>query len=311
MYTRTIFSLVFLGSLAISQTIDYFPKSFTGDMSTNGGAGYAIIKGANALQLNPSGLSVEKNSNEILLNVEAKYYSYHLLNYLHNRRVGRTFYHDKIKPTFPQFSSKFQLNNKIAIGIGLVNFLTPYINNSKKAVTWSPLYTQITKGNIYSIILVIGYAINDQISIGMNISNNWGTIVSSIEGDNHYTDLGKTLEVEASLKSVNMNLGAQVHFKTIDFGINITTPNKFRTDVTHTISSDSLFKALIPTGLNQSIEYPWNFGFGIATKVITNWEFLFDLKTYNVSDSDFSFNITGYESGGSKPSNVNIYVNDT
>jgi hypothetical protein len=292
--TTSVFVLFLNNTPLFSQTIDYFPKTFSGSMSASGGAGYAITEGVNAIQHNPAGINNSNNSTELLLNFETEYYSYHVLNYLHNREVGRTFYHDKLSLLFPQVSMKFQIYESIAIGLGLTNYLTPYISNSKRAVTWSPMYDQVTKGNIQSAILGISYKFNDFLRLGANISKYWGTVSSDIEGDNHYTDLGKILEIKTELSGMNTSFGAQLHFKKISCGVNIISPIKFNTDISYFITSDSLFKSLIPTNLNPEFQYPFNFGIGIATELIDNWNFVFDVKTYNMSESEFSFNIYDY-----------------
>jgi len=288
------YSFLLIISIASAQTIDYSPKTFSGSMSATAGAGYAITKGVSAIQHNPAGINNSNNSTELLLNFETEYYSYSLLNYLHNREVGRTFYHDKLRLLFPQVSMKFQMNESIALGLGLTNFLTPYISNSRRAVTWSPMYDQTTKGNVQSAILGISYKFNDFLSLGTNISQYWGNVSSDIEGDNHYTDLGKILEIDTKLSGMNMNLGAQLHFRKFNLGVNIMSPIKLNTDVSYFITSDSLFKSLIPTDLSPEIQYPFNIGIGIATKLFEKWNFIFDIKTYSISESDFSFNIYDY-----------------
>ncbi len=282
-----------LCSIIPAQNLDFVPKTFTGNLTGAGGAGVAIVDGVNAIHFNPSGIS-NTSGMEALIFIEGEYYSYNLLNYLHARKSGRTFHKGKYKPIYPNVLLKLEINSKMGIGIGYVNYMTPFLINSKRATTWSTLFNQETRGVVRALVVSTGYQIKSNFSIGINISKYWGDIKSVIQGDKHGEDIEKSLEIITSLNGCNFRIGSQLKFANFNVGFTLDSPIKLKTNKYVTISIDSLYKNLIPQNVDESLEIPVNMSIGMAYNYSANWQILFDLTAYNINSSNLKLNIYEY-----------------
>ncbi len=281
--------------MANYQTLDLFPKTFVGNLTAVGNSGTAFARGVNALQNNPAGIGKTLGT-EILFFMESEYYSYKLLNYLHQRNLGRIFNHGEFKPVYPNFIIKTQISNQIGIGIGYVDYISPFLINSKRAITWSTLYNQKTSGAIYGLIASIGYSYNSYTSFGINLTKYNGEIESVIHGDNHSNDKDKWLIQNSILSGWNMQIGMQRNFRKLDLGFSISLPLNLNTNIKYDISSDSVYIQLIPKETNPSLHFPLNVSAGFAYTYSNSWQFLLDVKTYRVTESNLKLII--FEYGG-------------
>jgi len=292
-------------SIIFSQNLDFIPTNFSGNMTSTGNSGVAIVSGVNSIFLNPAGINL-LNGTEILFSIKGEYYSYRLLNYLHNKDLGRIFSDGKFKPVYPNILIKTNVNKKIGVGIGYINYLSPFLINSKRAITWSTLYNQETKGSIKGIIFGLGYNYNSNLSGGINISKYNGRITSEIQGDNHGTNKGKQLELITNLTGWNIKIGSQLYLNRGSFGFVVSSPIKFISNITTELSRDSLYKNLIPENNKSSISVPFNFTFGCTFDYSDNITIMFDLLTYFVNKSDLGLNIFEYGGDPSWKNNVGI-----
>ena len=292
-------------SIILSQNLDFIPTNFSGNMTSAGNSGVAIVSGVNSIFLNPAGINLTSGT-ELLFSIKGEYYSYRLLNYLHNKDLGRIFSDGKFKPVYPNFLIKAKVNKKIGVGVGYVNYISPFLVNSKRAITWSTLYDQETKGSIKGLIVGVGFNYNSNLFVGFNMSKYNGKITSGIQGDNHGADKGKQLKLINNLSGWNFKIGSQLNLNRYNLGIAVSSPIKFISNTTTELSRDSLYKSLIPENKKSSISFPINFAFGIAFDYSDDITIMFDLLTYFVNNSKIRLNIFEYGGGPNWKNNFGI-----
>lgn len=259
-----------------------------------GRTGVAAININSSFDLNPAALTNYSLAN-ISLAGNFKYYNYNLLRI--SSQVGGTSWNwDNSKPAFEHGSFIYPINPKVSIGFGIFQKLDPQFVNKKRAVTFSDLFFQETKGDLYSVTISFGYKITDEISIGLSVYDYFGNINSRVTGDNHGNDLDKWVYLESKLTGINFRGGIILKRNTWSVGFVFETPFKMKVNTSSAISSERLYESLLPEYTQAHMNMPWIIGAGFSFSGLKNWLLEADIETRQYKKSDVKFNL--YEFGG-------------
>jgi hypothetical protein len=267
---------------------------FSGGYNSMGRTGLAAANLNSSFDINPAILTNYSSVNISLAN-NFKYYNYALVR-ISSQVGGTTWNWNDSKLAFEQASFIYPINKKLFVGLGIFQKLDPHFVNKKRAITFSDLFVQETKGNLYSAAFSIGFNINDVISIGVSVYDYFGNINSRVTGDNHGNDLDKWVYLESKLSGINFRSGILIKKETWSIGLVIESPFKMDVNTTNDISSERYFESLLPTYTQTYLNMPWIIGVGFSFSGYNNWLFEIDMETRQYKQSDVRFNL--YEFGG-------------
>jgi hypothetical protein len=206
---------------------------------------------------------------------------------------------------FENILAAIPLTEKIGLGIGYMQKLNPFIENSGRAITGSSLINQVTDGTVYALTVASGVTITKNILLGISLVRYTGNVTSRLQGDNHGRELYKSAKLESALKGVNLNLG--MIFKTENFsaGATFTPPFELTVGAQKQISEENSYASLFPDYDQAKWKMPWIGRIGFAYAGYENWTFAFDLETHHYESSEVRLNLV--EFGGApnwKDSNI-------
>lgn len=278
----------------LAQNSNLLMQYFSGGYNSMGRTGIAAGNDNSSFDLNPAVLTNYSSVN-ISLTGNFKYYRYNLLR-ISSQVGGTTWNWNNSKLAFEQGAFIYPINQNVSIGLGIFQKLDPQFVNKKRAVTFSDLFSQETKGNLYSAAFSLGFEITDEISIGLSVYDYFGNINSRVIGDNHGNDLDKWVYLESKLSGINFRSGITLKLKTWSLGFVIETPFKMNVSTSTDISSDRLFENLLPEYSQTDWNMPLIIGIGLSFGGLKNWLFEADFETRQYEKSDVKFNL--YEFGG-------------
>jgi hypothetical protein len=122
-----------------------------------GGTGLAANNDNSSFDINPAVLTNYFSTN-ISLAANFNYYNYNLLR-ISEQVGGTTWDWGSSKLTLEQASVVYPLNKIFSIGVGIFQKLDPQLVNKKRAITFSDLFSQETKGGVYSAAFSAGIKI--------------------------------------------------------------------------------------------------------------------------------------------------------
>ena len=259
-----------------------------------GGTGLATNNDNSSFDINPAVLTNYFSTN-ISLATNFNYYSYNLLR-ISDQVGGTTWDWGNSKLTFEQASVVYPLNKIFSIGVGIFQKLEPQLVNKKRAITFSDLFSQETKGGVYSAAFSAGIKIIKEISLGISVYNYFGNIESKVIGDNHGYDIDKWAYLESKLSGINFRGGMLILKDNWSVGLVFETPFNMNVIANSDISSDSYFKSLLPEYDQSKLNMPWILGVGFSFNGYENWLFEIDVETRQYKKSEVKFNL--YEFGG-------------
>ena len=259
-----------------------------------GATGLAANNDNSSFDINPAVLTNYFSTN-ISLATNFNYYSYNLLR-ISDQVGGTTWDWGSSKLTFEQASVVYPLNKIFSIGVGIFQKLDPQLVNKKRAITFSDLFSQETKGGVYSAVFSAGIKIIKEISFGISVYNYFGNIESKVIGDNHGYDIDKWVFFESKLSGINFKGGILIIKDNWSAGLVFETPFKMNINANSDISSDAYFKSLLPEYDQSELNMPWILGAGFSFNGYKNWLVEIDVETRQYKKSDVKFNL--YEFGG-------------
>jgi hypothetical protein len=209
---------------------------------------------------------------------------------------AQTFNWEKYKVNFQNGTVVYPINNNLVIGAGIFLKLNPQLINKKIAVTFSDMFAQETAGSVYAALFGIGYRITGSLSAGISIYSYFGTITSSVVGDNHGRDADKWIKLESDLHGFNFKGG--LLYKDPDFcaGLTIESPYAINIETAKSISESPVYSYLFPQYDNAKWNQPLIIGVGIAYNGVKDWLFEADFETRQYRSSNVQLNL--YEFGG-------------
>lgn len=299
------FLLFLLFSLNIyPQNLDLLFIYNSGFNKSMGGTGIAAAGDNAAFDLNPALLS-NSHENEFTVSQNFKFYDYNLVR-ISSQVGGTTWDWDNSKINFERASFIYRPGDKVHLGIGVFQKIDPQFVNKKWAVTFSDLFFQETKGNIYSFVLSGAYNINDNLIAGLSFYRYFGSIKSRVTGDNHGNDLDKWAYLKSSLSGFNFRGGLLFKGKKWRAGLVIETPFNMTVNASKEASADHYFKYLLPSYDKTDWKFPWIIAAGFSYKINENLQIEVDAESRRFTSSDARFNL--YELGGDPVySTVNIF----
>lgn len=259
-----------------------------------GRTGLATNNDNSSFDINPAVLTNYFSTN-ISLAANFNYNNYNLLR-ISEQVGGTTWDWGSSKLTFEQASVVYPLNKIFSIGVGIFQKLEPQLVNKKRAITFSDLFSQETKGGVYSAAFSAGIKIIKEISLGISVYNYFGNIESKVIGDNHGYDIDKWAYLESKLSGINFRGGMLILKDNWSVGLVFETPFNMNVIANSDISSDSYFKSLLPEYDQSKLNMPWILGVGFSFNGYENWLFEIDVETRQYKKSEVKFNL--YEFGG-------------
>jgi hypothetical protein len=259
-----------------------------------GATGLAANNNNSSFDINPAVLTNYFSKN-ISLAANFNYYNYNLLR-ISEQVGGTTWDWGSSKLTLEQASVVYPLNKIFSIGVGIFQKLDPQLVNKKRAITFSDLFSQETKGGVYSAAFSAGIKIIKEISLGISVYNYFGNIESRVTGDNHGYDIDKWAFLESKLSGINFRGGMLIIKDNWSAGLVFETPFKMNVNSNSDISSDAYFKSLLPEYDQTELNMPWILGVGFSFNGYENWLFEIDVETRQYNKSKVKFNL--YEFGG-------------
>lgn len=297
------FMMVWGGQQLDAQNLDLLTHHASGKYRGMAGAGMAAVEGVSAVDLNPAGLA---GTPQIFFSTSQSttYYRYSLFR----QNVGKWAFDvdwHSAQYNFENILVAIPLNKRIGLGVGYIQKLNPFLKNSRRAITGSSLINQAMNGSVYALTVASGVTITKNFLLGLALARYTGTVTSTLQGDNHGSELYKSARLESDLKGVNLDFG--VIFKTEKFnaGVTLAPPFELAVDTQIQISADNSYAALFPNYDQIKWKMPWIGRVGCAYTGHANWTFALDLETHHYESSDVRLNLV--EFGGApnwKDSNI-------
>ena len=300
----SIFILILFTNKSSAQNLDFGFINSSGKYRSMAGAGIGMIEGISAIDLNPGGL-IDTHHKSISLSQSVDYYSYNL--YRLNENVGAVnFDWDITKYNIDNILIALPIKKNIVLGMGCLQKTKSYTVNNKRALTWSHLFNQTTRGNIYALTFSSSYRINNKLSVGISFYKYLGTITSKVRGENHGNDTSKWATLKNKFSGINCKVGLIFKTKQFRTGLIIEAPGKLNVNADKSISKDKSYNSLLPNYDHLKYEMPLILGVGFAYTGFKDILFTMDFETRQYKKSDLQINL--FEFGG-RPNweNMNIF----
>ncbi len=296
--------LILSNSELHSQNLDLGFIHSSGELIGVAGSDIGRTEGISSLDINPAGLAT---TSQICISVSqsVRYYSY----LLHRRNIGVAainFDWDKIRFNFDNILIAIPSKKRVVFGMGLIRKTNAHLYNYRRAITWSSLFNHETTGSIYALTLSSSLKLTQKISLGFTFYRYFGTITSTVNGENHGFDAGKWAALDNSFSGWNFRMGAVFRLRKFSTGLIFESPGNLNVSVRKDISTDRMYEYLFPNYDQTKWEIPFVVGFGFAYTGLKNSVFTFDFETRQYEKSNFQLNL--FEFGG-QPNwkDVNIF----
>ncbi len=293
---RFIFFLILVlpYSILYSQCSDLGMIHFAGKCRGMAGSGLGVTSLYPGFDQNPASLTGLPYP-FIAFSQNVRYYSYELTRW--NDGVGGIIFNwQQIRYNFENVQLAIPVSPKMAIGLGAIQKLNPFIHNFSRAVTWSSLFSHQTDGSIYAVTLVSSYQLHQKLSLGMTLYRYFGTITSTIEGDNHGDDATKWAELKNRMYGMNFRLGLIFQTKYFNTGFIFESPFDMELHTKTAISDDKLYARLLPDYSSAKWKLPLILGIGFTFTGFKNWLLTLDLESHHYENSTIQLNL--FEFGG-------------
>ena len=204
--------LVIINLSLNGQNLDLHTKYNSGKYYGMAGSGAGIAGGIHTMDINPAGISFSKRIN-YSFSYNLNLYDYYLTRT--NPELLGTYEYDwiRLQHNFNNLSVVIPSTGKFSFGAGIINKLSPYLQNERRALTMSKLFEQESSGGIYAIMLSTGYKISDRISAGINLYGYYGASHSEIHGDLHGADLEKWAILKIPIQALILELDFYINGK--------------------------------------------------------------------------------------------------
>ena len=290
--------LVSIFCLAVSlqgQNLDLFSKTSSAIHRGLAGAGLALVEGNNSGDINPAGLAGIQEQ-QISATAFIEYYKYELVNERLEEGLTRIFDWAKLQRSIQSLHFASPLGKQTGISLGIGNLISPFLYNQKRAVTWSPLFNQLTHGDIHKPHLSLGHLITSDLSIGVTANLVFGSIRSEVHGENHGNDEDKWATLKSSLSGWGFKTG--LHFQRENYQIGVAFEPSMKVDIQYqqAVSSDSLYRRLFPESENSTWLTPMRLGLGTAIKINDEIIATLDVERFELDSKTPQFNL--FEYGG-------------
>ena len=289
-----ICSQLFISSIQ-GQNLDLF--SSTNSVTHRGlaGSGIALVDARGSGDINPAGLT-DIQGRRIYISTSGKYHKYHLVNERREDNLTRIFKWAKFetKPESIYFTSP--VKQQMSVSMGIRNSISPFFYNQRRAITWSPLYNQLTRGNLYTPYLSVGYEISTILSIGMTSNWSFGTFRSEVHGENHGNDEDKWANLESRISGWGFKAGLLYRRETYQLGLILEPSTDLEVQYSRGISADSLYVNLFPAVENATWQRPLRLGVGVSLKLSKEITFTTDIEGLRIHAQIPRFNL--FEYGG-------------
>lgn len=277
-----------------AQNSNLLMEYYAGSGGSMGNSGIAANQGNRSFDLNPAVMS-DFSGLAISVSQKFKYYKYDLVRF--SSEVGSIDWRwDNSKATLEHAAVIYPVNDKFTIGAGIFLKLDPQLVNKKRAVTFSDLFFQETRGYLYAAVVSGGYKITDDLSIGLSIYKYLGNIDCRVTGDNHGRDLAKWAYLESKMSGLNFRSGILLKKENWSTGLVVETPFKMNISAQKESSQEGTFKSLLPNYNDTEWNLPWVIGAGFSYYGVKNWLFEIDVEHRHFKSSSVQLNL--YEFGG-------------
>lgn len=278
------------------QNLDLQNSSSSGKHRGLAGGGLALAQGHTGVDLNPAGLEALTT---IQLSVSAfeTYHSYQLVNERKEEQLSRIFRWQKYQTALKNLQLSFPVGVGTGISLGFLNRATPYLYNQRRALTWSPLFNQLTTSNISTVMVAGGHRFSTQWSAGLTVFRYLGTLSSEIHGENHGNDTDKWATMDSRFSGNGLNLGFLYQTGQFRLGLTFEPALTLAIETDTANSSDELYSNLFPEYSNTEWKTPSQVGLGGAFFFGGQFSVVLDLVYQDYQPTVFQPNL--YEYGGS------------
>ncbi|NQV50806.1 MAG: hypothetical protein HQ507_09925 [Candidatus Marinimicrobia bacterium] len=297
--------MLLLCSVGLSQNMDLLSESNSGINQGLAGAGIGLPNDYSAVDINPAGLAGITSSHAILSGQES-YYKYELVNERIEEKLTRIFKWSKYNPSLKNILVAFPVKSRMGVSLGYLNRISPFLYNQNRAITWSPLFNQTTRGRLGSLFLAAGFKIIPKLWLGMTGYGYFGKISSVVHGENHGNDVDKWAELESSMRGAGLRVGAQFQLGKFKTGIIFEPKTNIGVKTKTSISENPLYEGLFPDYSETTWTLPSILGLGLAYTFDPQLLLVLDIEYRDYSSSEVQLNL--YEYGGNPTwDNVLIY----
>lgn len=300
---HTVNILLMLTSHVFCQNLDILTRYTAGKHHGMGGAGLALVEGVAAIDLNPAGMA-DIRKPAFSLSFMEHLYAYMLINERKEEGLTRIFKWKNLKENPRSLLLALPWRERGGLALGYLNRMSPYLYNQKRAVTWSPLYNQETKGNLHSIIAAFSYKLSSELSVGLAGYSYFGVMGSEVHGENHDRDLDKWAKLENRLRGVGLRAGLQYQIKRLHLGVTFEPSSTIKASAIKSISQDSLYIDLLPDKDESQLVLPLVFGLGSAYRFDQKHLIAMDFEARIMQSSSIQLNLFEY---GANPDWKHVY----
>jgi len=308
-FVITILSVLIFSFSLQAQTIELGMLYSSGKYQSMGGSGIAVISGVSAIDFNPAGLAGTKGVS-FMFSQNYNYYSYDLLrggdgSVFNKNRSAMPFKWSKCVYDVRNAGITVPVTGKITVGAGFFQKLNPFIYNRHRALTWSCLFHHDMYGSVYAVAVSSGIKVKENLHAGLTFYNYFGTIHSTIKGDNHLKDRDKWAQLDNEMSGMNFKLGVQYRFDKLSMGFVLETPFAMHVQTKRELSEDRQYNYLFPSYEKADLKMPLVLGIGGAYTGIKDVTFTFDFEARNYKKSDVRLNLHEYALG---PNWKDVYI---
>ena len=289
-------AILLAGTIGFSQNMDLLSESNSGIYQGMAGAGIGLAKDYSAVDINPAGLAGITSSRAVLSGQES-YYKYELINERIEEKLTRIFKWARYNPSLNNLLVTFPVKSRMGVSLGYLNRINPFLYNQRRAITWSPLFNQTTRGRLGSLFLAAGLKVTPHLSLGITGYGYFGKITSVVHGENHGNDVDKWAELESSMRGTGLRFGAQLQLGNFKTGIVFEPRTVIEVKTETSLSENRLYENLFPSYSETTWNLPSILGLGVAYTFDQHLSLVLDIEYQNFSSSEIELNL--FEYGGS------------
>ena len=294
-YIPVLFTILALLTILPAQNTDLSIRHASGRFEAMAGAGMGIAAGIDAFDLNPAGLAgLEAPAAAIAFGITL--YDYELLNtrFESSATGSRLFEWRKVETEINSLALAFPLSKRITVGAAIAQRINAFTHNVYRAITWSPLIYQTTRGGLYDISLAAGIEFNPHLALGGQVFRSCGSIRSEIVGDNHGADKDKWARLEHRFEGYGASLGLQLRTRHLCAGATFRSAVNPEIKISATVSADKLYKSLLPSYESVDWALPAVLALGLAYRIEDKLLIALDFESQPFERSEIRINLFEY-----------------
>ncbi len=277
------------------QNLDLFSSTSSSIHRGLAGAGIALVENNPSGDINPAGLA-ELHETQIVTSAFLNYYKYQLINERQEDELTRIFKWARLHKSLMSLYFLLPVGNQAGFSLGIRQSLSPFLFNQRRAISWSPLYNQLTQGDIHAAYLSLGYKISQKLSIGVTANAVYGTIGSEVHGENHGNDEDKWAKLESGVSGWGLKTGLHYRAERFQLGLTFEPSIKLEVQYAKEMSSDGLYANLFPESEHSTWSTPRSLGVGTALNLSHELLITMDIEALSLNADMPAFNL--YEYGG-------------